>query len=106
MAKDLEKFLKESEKRIAKRVGIARLRTRNGAVLEFDLIPPRDSIIRYPEGVTVAVIRRPGYMIKAHIISVYLYQGTLIYEGDIFLFSSPFKFKKFKKPVKKALKGV
>jgi len=106
MAKALEKALKRLERREAKRAGIARLRARNGAMLEFDLIPPRDSIIRYPESVTVVVIRRPGYMIRGHILRVYLCNGTLIYEGDIIRFSCFFKFKKFKKPVKKALKGV
>jgi len=107
MAKDLEKFLKESEKRIAKRTGIARLRARNGAVLEFDIIPPRDSIITYlQDRITFVVIRRRGYMIRGHILRVYLCNGTLIYEGDVIRFSCFFKFKKFKKPVKKALKGV
>jgi len=107
MSKALEKALKRLERRKAKRAGIARLRARNGAMLEFDIMPPRDSIITYlQDGITFVVIRRRGYMIRGHILRVYLCNGTLIYEGDIIRFSCFFKFKKFRKPVKKALKEV
>ena len=84
----IKKLLK---KRKAKRVGVARLKAPGGTVLELDLIPPRDSIIRYPDGLTFVVVRRTGYMIRGHILRVYLYNGTLTYEGDVIRFSSPLK---------------
>jgi len=107
MSKNLEKALKRLERRKAKRVGVARLRAGNGAVLEFDIIPPRDSIIAYSQdGITFVVIRRRGYMIRGHILRVYLCNGTLIYEGDVISFSSFFKFKRYAKPRRKAFAGV
>ena len=105
MSKAVEKVLKRLARRRAKRVGVARLRARNGAVLEFDLIPPRDSIISYSDGPTFAVIRREGYLIRGWIRRVYLCDKTVVYEGEVVHFSSPFKFKKFRKP-KKALVEV
>lgn len=100
----VEIAVKKLLKRKAKRVGVARLRAGNGAVLEFDLISPRDSIIRYSEGLTFVVIRRRGYMIRGHILRVYLCNGTPIYEGDVIRFSSPSK--KFKKVKKKNFGGA
>jgi len=100
MPKAVEKALKRLERRKAKRVGIARLRAKNGAVLEFDLIPPRDSIIRYSDGITFVVIRRRGYMVRGHILRVCLCNGTPIYEGEVIrfvrIFPKPKKFKALK----------
>ena len=107
MSKAVEKVLKRLAKRRAKRVGVARLRARNGAVLEFDIIPPRDSIIAYSQdGITFVVIRREGYLIRGWIRRVYLWDKTVVYEGEVVHFSSPFKFKKFRKPKKKAFAEV
>ena len=106
MSKTVEKALKMLAKRRAKRVGVARLRARNGAVLEFDLVPPRDSIISYSDGSTFVIIRREGYLIRGWIRRVYLSDKTVVYEGEVVHFSSPFKFKKFRKLKKKALSEV
>ncbi len=74
-------------KKTRKKIGVAKVKARNGVILEFDLRPPRDSIIHYPEGVVIAIIRRRGYIIKAHILRVRLIHGSFVYEGDVLSFS-------------------
>ena len=93
---------KKAKRRMKKKPDLARLKAKNGAILEFDLKYPRDSIIPYGD-FWIAVIRRKGYLLRAHITKLKVECGRLVYEGDILSFSSPFK---KKKPRKKALTGV
>jgi len=79
-------------RRRTKRVGIARLKNRNGVVFEFDLRPPRDSVYQaYDCDVTYVVVRRKGFLVKGHVLRTRLENGTLVYEGEVILFLSPFK---------------
>lgn len=63
---------------------IAKLRAQNGAIFEFrlKLEEELDSLRRY-EDFFILVIRREGFMFKAHITRVYLCDGELVYWGDI-----------------------
>lgn len=97
----LKRLFSSTPRRGERELDKVRLRAKNGVVFEYDLKPPRDSIIRYPDGLILVIVRRKGYFLKGHIRHVYRGDwGELIYEGDIILFSSPFS----KKP--KLLKEV
>ena len=62
---------------------VVRLKIHENMIISTDFNEETDSLFTTREGVEFVVIRRPNLFIKGHIYKKYIFNSTIVYEGDV-----------------------